>query len=92
TPVLAVAQGKVAYAGWMRGYGNLIIVDHGDGFHSLVAHLADLQRGANEPVLPGDVLGTVGDTGSLKGAYLYFEIRQRGLAVDPTPWFDTGRH
>ncbi len=89
-PVRAVAGGKVAFAGWLRGYGNLVIVDHGDGFHTLVAHLADISCAVGDPILGGDDLGTVGDTGSLKGAYLYFEIRQRGLAVDPALWIAPG--
>jgi murein hydrolase activator len=85
-PVRAVAPGKVVYSAWMRGYGNLVILDHGGGFHTLVAHLADLGRAVGEEVQAGEVLGAVGDTASLKGAYVYFEIRQRGQAVDPAVW------
>jgi len=86
-PVTAVAAGKVVYAGELRGYGNLLIVDHGSGYHSLVAHLGELSRAVGDPVQTGTLLGTVGDTGSLKGAYLYFELRKLGRAVDPAPWF-----
>jgi len=86
SPVRAIAKGQVVYTGWLRGYGNVLIVDHGGGFHSLVAHLASLSRAASESVEPGDVVGTVGDSGSLKGVYLYFEIRQDGEAVDPAQW------
>ncbi len=89
-PVRAVAPGKVAFAGWLRGYGNLVIVDHGDGFHTLFAHLADVSCAVGDAIADGDDLGTVGDTASLKGAYLYFEIRQRGLAVDPAQWLAPG--
>ncbi|HLL55525.1 MAG TPA: peptidoglycan DD-metalloendopeptidase family protein [Myxococcaceae bacterium] len=85
-PVTAVAPGKVVYAGWLRGYGNLLVLDHGGGYHSLVAHLAELGKAVGDPVQRGELLGTVGDTGSLKGAYLYFELRKRGQAVDPAPW------
>jgi septal ring factor EnvC (AmiA/AmiB activator) len=84
--VLAVAPGRVAHAGWFKGYGNLVIVDHGEGFHTLVAHLATMTAAAGEDVEAGTVLGTVGDTGSLKGAYLYFEIREQGKPVDPKGW------
>lgn len=91
SPVSAVAPGKVVFSGWLRGYGNLLIIDHGDGYHSLVAHLAELGRQVGETVQAGDALGTVGDTGSLKGAYLYFELRRRGQAVDPTPWLSKRR-
>jgi septal ring factor EnvC (AmiA/AmiB activator) len=84
--VRAVAPGKVAYAGWLRGYGNLLIVDHGDGFHTVMAHLAQMSRAVGEQLQAGDELGTVGDTGSIKGTYLYFEVRQLGQAVDPALW------
>ncbi len=82
----AIAAGQVVYAGWLRGYGNVLIVDHGGGFHTLLAHLDSLSRGVGEPVQAGDAVGTVGDTGSLKGAYLYFQIRLDGEAVDPADW------
>jgi septal ring factor EnvC (AmiA/AmiB activator) len=84
--VRAVAPGRVAHAGWFKGYGNLVIVDHGDGFHTLVAHLASMSTAMGEDVQAGTLLGTVGDTGSLKGPYLYFEIRERGRSVDPRVW------
>jgi septal ring factor EnvC (AmiA/AmiB activator) len=86
SPVRAIAPGRVVHAGWFKGYGNLVIVDHGEGYHSLVAHLASMQTAMGEEVDAGDVLGTVGDSGSLKGPYLYFEIREKGRPVDPRPW------
>jgi septal ring factor EnvC (AmiA/AmiB activator) len=86
TPVQAVAEGTVAYAGSLRGYGNLLILDHGDGFHTLMAHLSTLTAELGAAVAAGDVVGEVGDTGSLKGAYLYFEVRRAGQAVDPALW------
>jgi murein hydrolase activator len=85
-PVHAVASGKVAYAGWLKGYGNLVIVDHGNTYHSLYAHLANTQVQVNDSVTEKTTVGQVGDTSSLKGAYLYFEIRKAGVAVDPLPW------
>ena len=85
-PVQAVAEGTVAYAGWLRGYGNLLILDHGGGYHSLLAHLAQVLPQVGDRVAAGAHVGEVGDTGSLKGAYLYFEIRRAGQAVDPAPW------
>jgi septal ring factor EnvC (AmiA/AmiB activator) len=89
-PVRAVAAGTVVYAGWLRGYGNLLILDHGGGYHSLMAHLATLGPAPGAEVQAGEEVGTVGDTGSLKGAYLYFEIRKSGQAVDPGPWLARG--
>jgi septal ring factor EnvC (AmiA/AmiB activator) len=85
-PVRAVAPGRVVHAGWFKGYGNLVIVDHGEGYHSLFAHLGAMQTAMGELVEAGAVLGSVGDSGSLKGAYLYFELRERGRPVDPRPW------
>lgn len=86
TPVRAVAPGTVVYAGTLRGYGNLLIVDHGGGYHTLMAHLEALILAPGDVVEAGQEVGTVGDTGSLKGAYLYFEIRKAGQAVDPALW------
>lgn len=86
TPVKAIADGKVVYAGAMRGYGNLLILEHGQGYHSLMAHLEGFSRSVGDEVKAGDEVAKVGETGSLKGAYLYFELRQRGEAIDPSPW------
>ncbi len=86
TQVRAVAPGNVAHSGWFKGYGNLVIVDHGDGYHTLVAHLGSMSTAMGEEVQAGTLLGTVGDTGSLKGPYLYFEVRERGRPVDPRAW------
>jgi len=85
-PVKALAPATVAWSGWLGGYGNLVVLDQGDGYHTIYAHLAEVLRPVGTHVFPGEVLGTVGETGSLKGAYLYFEVRRRGLAVDPMPW------
>lgn len=85
-PVKALASATVAWTGWLGGYGNLVVLDHGDGYHTIYAHLAEVLRPVGAHVFPGEVVGTVGETGSLKGAYLYFEVRRRGLAVDPLAW------
>src|SRR5690606_29992139 len=68
-------------------YGNLLVVDHGSGYHTLVAHLAELLPKVGDAVAVGERIGRVGDTGSLKGAYLYFELRRQGEALDPSLWF-----
>jgi septal ring factor EnvC (AmiA/AmiB activator) len=81
-----VAPGRVVYAGWFRGYGNLVIVDHGEGYHTLAAHLASMSTAMGEEVGAGALLGTVGDTGSMRGPSLYFEVRERGRPVDPLAW------
>jgi murein hydrolase activator len=89
--VRAVAPGKIVHAGWFKGYGNLVIVDHGDGYYTLVAHLQSMNTAVGEEVAAGALLGTVGDTASLKGPYLYFEVRERGRPVDPRLWLAPDR-
>ena len=85
-PVQALATGTVAYAGWLRGYGQLVIVDHGENYHSIAAHLGSVDVHVGETVTPGQSLGRVGDTGSLRGTVLYFELRHRGVPLDPRLW------
>jgi len=90
-PVRAVWSGKVAHAGWFRGFGNLLIVDHGNGMFSLMAHLDQLHKGLGDPVKAGEQVGTVGETGSLKGPYLYFELRDGQRPLDPERWLRRSR-
>jgi septal ring factor EnvC (AmiA/AmiB activator) len=91
TKVFAVWDGKVVHAGWFRGFGNLLIVDHGDSIFSLMAHLDSLEKAIGDTVRQGDEVGTVGDTGSLKGAYLYFELRDGQKPLDPELWLSKNR-
>jgi murein DD-endopeptidase MepM/ murein hydrolase activator NlpD len=91
TPVRAVWDGRVAHAGWFKGFGNLLIVDHGDGVYSLMAHLDLLQKALGDTVRAGEEVGTVGETGSLKGPYLYFELRDGQRPIDPEPWLSRKR-
>ncbi len=86
TPVQAIAQGKVVYANWLKGYGNVIIIDHSSGYHSLSAHLSAIEVTVGKHVATQDLIGTVGDTGSHRGTEFYFEIRHDGQAVDPLGW------
>ncbi len=87
SPVRAVYDGKVVYAGWFVGYGKIIILDHGGGYFTLCAHLKDIVKTVGSTVTAGELIGHVGDTGSLKGPYLYFELRHKGISQDPWPWF-----
>ena len=82
----AVFPGHVLYTGWFRGYGNLIIVDHGSEYYTLYAHVADIKVAEGDDVKQGQVIGTVGDTGSLQGPRLYFEVRYQGKPQDPAQW------
>ncbi len=84
--VHAVYPGHVLYTGWFRGYGNLIIVDHGSEYYTLYAHVADMKVTEGDDVRQGQVIGTVGDTGSLQGPRLYFEVRYQGRPQDPAQW------
>ncbi|MBW2424021.1 MAG: peptidoglycan DD-metalloendopeptidase family protein [Deltaproteobacteria bacterium] len=86
TAVRCVAEGIVRFAGWFRGYGRIVIVDHGDGFHTVSGHLDEIRVGVDEAVDEGQMLGTVGETGSLRGPGLYFELRRDGEPVDPETW------
>ena len=79
--ITAVFPGHVVYTGWFRGYGNLIIVDHGGEYYTLYAHVADIQVTEGDDVKQGQMIGTVGDTGSLQGPRLYFEVRHAGQAA-----------
>jgi len=87
-PVRAIAQGQVVFADWFRGYGNLIIIDHNNGYYSLYAHLDRMDKRAGDQLKKGTQLGTVGDTGSLKGPFLYFELRYHTEAIDPEQFLD----
>jgi septal ring factor EnvC (AmiA/AmiB activator) len=86
TPVRNVFNGKVLYTGTLEGYGNIIIVGHGKEYHSLYGHLDDIITNIGKSVLPGQIIGRSGDTGSIIGESLYFEIRYKGLPIEPTAW------
>lgn len=87
-PIRAVFSGRTVFASWLRGYGNVIIIDHGDSFHTVYAHAEDLFRSKGDDVEAGEVIATVGDSGALSGPALYFEIRHHGNSVDPLHWID----
>lgn len=86
TEIRAVAHGRVAYADWLRGYGLILIIDHGEGFMSLYAHAEALLRDVGDWVRPGDVIATVGNSGGVPESGLYFELRRDGRPVDPASW------
>jgi septal ring factor EnvC (AmiA/AmiB activator) len=87
-PVLAVATGRVLFAGWFRGYGQMVIVDHGAGDLSVSGYLDEVHVAAGDSVALGQPIGSVGETGSASGPGLYFEIRHDGKAVDPALWLE----
>jgi septal ring factor EnvC (AmiA/AmiB activator) len=87
TPIRSVYGGKVIFADWFSGYGRIIIVDHGGGYYTLYGHLLELMVAVGDEVEADNIIGLVGDSGSLEGAALYFEIRYHGKPVNPSPWF-----
>jgi septal ring factor EnvC (AmiA/AmiB activator) len=84
--VAAVFGGHVVYTGWFKGYGNLIILDHDNEYYTLYAHVADILVKEGDDVKQGQRIGTVGDTGSLEGTRLYFEVRFEGKPQNPEQW------
>ena len=84
--VRAVHPGRVAYADYFEGYGNLLIIDHGLAYYTLYGHLADILVAKGDAVRAEQSVGVAGDTGSLRGECLYFEIRFRAKALDPLKW------
>ena len=87
--IKAIHEGKILYAEWFKGYGNIVIVDHGDSYYSLSAHLSQINKRVGERVEAGEVIALSGDTGSLKGPCLYFELRYHGEPLDPSEWLRT---
>ena len=84
--VRAVSHGRVAFADWLRGFGNLIIIDHGDAYLSLYGHNESLFKAAGDWVEAGEVISSVGSSGGQPRPALYFEIRKRGKPQNPTAW------
>jgi len=84
--VHAVAAGRVVFADWLRGYGNLLILDHGDDYLSIYANNESVLRRVGDGVHAGDVVATVGASGGNESSGLYFELRHQGRAFDPVPW------
>ena len=85
-PVQAVFTGKVLFADWFKGYGNMLIIDHGHNYCTLYAHIEELFKQKGDTVESGEVIATVGDSGTLSGPGLYFEVRYRGKPEDPQQW------
>jgi septal ring factor EnvC (AmiA/AmiB activator) len=87
--VRAVAGGRVVFADWMRGYGNLLIVDHGDDYLSIYGNNEAVLKRVGDAVHAGDVVATVGASGGNESAGLYFELRHQGKPFDPVPWMQS---
>lgn len=86
TVVKAIAAGQVVFSEWLRGFGNLIIVDHGEGYMSLYSNNESLYKQVGERVQPGDPIATVGNSGGQPDTGLYFEMRHQSRPVNPLLW------
>jgi murein DD-endopeptidase MepM/ murein hydrolase activator NlpD len=91
TPVRAVAAGRVVQSGAMCGYGNAVVIDHGDGYQSLYAHNSEVLAPVGTTVQPGDAVALSGSTGRSTGPHVHFEVRKGGHAVDPRAFLNGGR-
>lgn len=87
-PVVAAADGVVTYAGWIGGYGNCIIINHGSGIVSLYGHGSETVATVGQVVKQGDIVMKVGSTGNSTGPHVHFEIRKNGEVVDPIPYLN----
>jgi murein hydrolase activator len=84
--IAAAAAGEIAHISWLRGYGSFIIIDHGGGFYTLYAHLDEINIELGQTVMMGEKIGTVGESGSLTGPKLHFELRKGKEQLDPEVW------
>jgi len=89
-PVRAVSAGRIIYASWFKGYGNMIIIDHGNSYYTVYAHVEEFFKAQGDAVESDEVIATTGDTGSMIGSGLYFEVRHHGKPQDPMEWIKRG--
>jgi septal ring factor EnvC (AmiA/AmiB activator) len=89
-PVRAVAQGYTIFSSWFNGFGNMIIIDHGRHYYTVYAHLEEAFKFKGDRVEKGEVIATLGDSGSLLGPALHFEVRHHGKPTDPLLWIKNG--
>jgi septal ring factor EnvC (AmiA/AmiB activator) len=87
--VRAIAAGQVAFSDWLRGFGNLLVIDHGQGYLSIYGNNESLLKQVGDVIRAGDVVSTVGASGGNPESGLYFEMRHEGKALDPAKWFAT---
>jgi septal ring factor EnvC (AmiA/AmiB activator) len=85
-PIRAVYNGRILYARWFKGYGNMVIIDHGNNYYTIYAHAQEIFASKGDIVEMGEVVATVGDSGSMIGPSLHFEVRHHGQPVDPLEW------
>jgi len=84
--VRAVFSGKVVYADWFKGYGKVVIINHGEGYHTVYANLSDIFLKKGDIINKGDKIGRVGESGTINAPGLYFEVRFKGKPLNPLQW------
>jgi len=89
-PIYAVSDGLTIYSSWFKGYGNMIIIAHRGNYYSVYAHIEELFKTKGDKVEKDEVIATVGDTGSMVGSGLYFELRHHGKPMNPLEWLNSG--
>ena len=89
-PIRAVCDGYTIFSSWFKGFGNMLIIDHGDHYYTVYAHLEEIFKVKGDRVEKGEVIATVGDSGSLTGPGLHFEVRHHGKPMDPLEWIKKG--
>ena len=89
-PVKSVFKGEILFAQWLKGYGNLLIINHGENYYTLYGHVEEIFKKEGETVEKGEVIATAGDTGSIKGMCLHFELRHHGKPLNPLKWLKKG--
>ena len=89
-PIYAVCDGLIIYSSWFKGYGNMIIIAHGKNYYSVYAHIEELFKTKGDKVEKDEVIATAGDTGSMVGSGLYFELRHHGKSMNPLEWLNLG--
>ena len=88
--IRAVYGGRVLFADWFKGYGNMIIIDHGESYYTVYAHLEDLYTQKGTVVTTGEDIATIGEMATAEGPVLHFEVRHHGKPLDPLQWITTG--
>ncbi|MDD2788374.1 peptidoglycan DD-metalloendopeptidase family protein [Methanoculleus sp.] len=84
--VRSIASGRVVFADWLRGFGNLLIVDHGEGYMSLYGNNQALLKRVGDDVKPGDTVASIGNSGGNPESGVYFELRHKSKPLDPLGW------
>ncbi|OPZ81768.1 MAG: Murein hydrolase activator EnvC precursor [bacterium ADurb.Bin431] len=84
--MVSVGDGQVQTITWQRGSGNIVIVSHGEGFYTVYTHLEEIRVSQDDPVRQGQVIGTVGESGSINGPVLHFQIWKNTRNLDPEEW------